>query len=329
MAETEDQLYNTCLEIKKLNINFLRVGTWKPRSRPNGFEGVGEEALVWISRMKKKLDINVAIEVGSTDHVEMALKYGIDIFWLGARTVANPFVVKSIADTLEGVDIPVLIKNPINPDLNLWIGAIERIHKAGIKRIGAIHRGFSTHVKGLYRNQPIWDIAINLKKHMPTIPLFLDPSHISGKRSLIFDVIEKSLIANYDGYFIECHINPEVALSDSAQQVTPLTLKKIRNKIEEVNNAKSINTICLEDLRNKIDNIDEEILFYLRMRMEIVAEIGRYKKMNGMDIFQQKRWKDILNSRTESAKKHNLSQLFIEDLFNSIHKECMKLQMDS
>jgi len=294
-AETEEQLYETCKQILANNagdVDIFRAGIWKPRTRPNSFEGVGEIGLKWFSEVKKQLGITIATEVATPQHVELALKYGVDILWIGARSTVNPFTVQDIADVLKGVDIPVIIKNPINPDVALWLGAIERISNAGVTKIAAMHRGFSTFEKTKYRNSPMWQLAIELKSKLPELPIFFDPSHVGGKRELIEPLSQKALDLNYDGLMIESHITPDTAWSDAEQQVTPLRLGEILDaiKIRSTSIDDQDFLTHLEELRIKIDRVDKEMIEMLANRMKLVEQIGDYKKANGVAVFQFERW---------------------------------------
>lgn len=327
-AETPEQLLNTANQLKQYNIDALRAGVWKPRTRPNGFEGNGVEALKWMAEVKKEVGLPVATEVGSALHVEVALKYGVDILWIGARTTVNPFSVQEIADALKGVDIPVLVKNPMNPDLNLWIGGLERIYNAGIKSIGAIHRGFSSFEKTKFRNVPNWMIPMELRRQFPDLPIFCDPSHIGGTRDLIFDISQKALDLNFDGLIIESHIDPDNAWSDASQQVTPERLGQILSELK-VRNESSDNvefTNKLEELRSKINNLDRELVELLGQRMAISEKIAEYKKENNVATYQSDRWNEIFNTRKEWAKKMNVNEDFISELFKLVHEESVRKQ---
>ncbi len=328
-AETEEQLFDTCKAIKeKTDVSLFRAGIWKPRTRPGSFEGIGEEALEWYKTVKDELEIPVALEVATAKHVESALKYEMDVLWIGARSTANPFTVQEIADALQGVDIPVIVKNPVNPDLALWIGAIERVYNAGIRKIGALHRGFSSYGEKEFRNAPMWQLPIALKSDFPQIPLFCDPSHIGGKRDLILPISQKAVDLNYDGLMIETHINPDEALSDAKQQVTPDALVDILASIKvrsaDIGDESLKNKLA--ELRSHIDQIDEDILSSLANRMGLVGQIGDYKKENDITIFQAKRWVNIFQNRPEQAKKMGLSTSFIEQLFKLIHDESIRIQ---
>jgi chorismate mutase len=327
-AETEEQLMDTSKALKEMNISIIRAGIWKPRTRPNNFEGIGAEALKWAQNVKKELNVKFAIEVGNPNHVFEALKHGIDIIWIGARSTANPFTVQEIANALRGMDIPVFIKNPVNPDLSLWLGAIERIANAGITKIGAIHRGFSSVQSSKYRNVPLWQIALELKSKFPKLPMICDPSHISGVREGIYEVAQRALDLDYDGLIIESHRDPEHAWSDAAQQLSPehlgdlLTKLKIRKSTSE--NQEFINH--LEDLRDQIDNIDREIFEAIAARMRIVDKIGYYKKANNVTVFQVNRWKEISENRMQWAKALNLNVDFMDEFFKLIHDASIRRQ---
>jgi len=327
-AESEEQVMETATQLKKMGVEVFRAGIWKPRTRPNQFEGVGSVGLEWMKRVQKELGMKVSTEVGNVKHVYEALRYGVDIIWIGARTTANPFAMQEIADALRGVDIPVLVKNPVNPDLNLWIGAIERIKGAGIRRVGAIHRGFSTFDKTRYRNIPQWQLPIELKQKMPDVPMVCDPSHMGGKRELLQEISQKALDLNYDGLMIESHCYPAIAKSDSEQQVTPAELSILLEKLilRNVNTDNPLFLVTLDDLRQKIDACDEKLLNILQQRMTIAETIGRYKKENNITILQSNRWRDIVDKMVEKGKTHELSEDFINNIFKAIHQESINKQ---
>ncbi|MBN2615336.1 MAG: bifunctional 3-deoxy-7-phosphoheptulonate synthase/chorismate mutase type II [Bacteroidales bacterium] len=330
-AESEQQVMETALELKALGkVDVFRAGIWKPRTRPNSFEGVGSKGLPWMRKVKQETGLPITVEVANAKHVYEALKFGIDMLWIGARTSANPFAVQEIADALKGADISVLIKNPVNPDLDLWIGAMERIHQAGIKKIGMIHRGFSTYEKIKYRNLPQWQIPIELKSRLSEIPLLVDPSHISGRADLVFDVSQKAMDLNFDGLMVETHINPKVALSDAKQQVTPAELGQIIDELvlrdPKPHNNSELN--ILGDLRQKIDWIDDQLLDLFEQRMEIVKHIGEYKKQNNISVLQNSRWEEIIYSSIEKGSKKGLSREFINNAFKAIHQESINHQME-
>ena len=330
-AETEEQLVATAhLLAKTGRVSALRAGIWKPRTRPGEFEGIGSIGLQWLKRAKDETGLPTAVEVATAKHVEEALNAGVDILWVGARSTVNPFTVQEIADALKGVDVPVMVKNPVNPDLSLWIGALERINNAGITKLAAIHRGFSYHEKTAFRNEPMWDLAISLKTHAPDLPLINDPSHICGNRELLGYIAQKALDLDMQGLMIESHIDPSVAWTDAKQQVTPsalvelierLTLRKAEIKGTELKDI-------LGELRNQIDKIDDLVFQKMAERMKIVEKIGNYKKENGITILQVNRWDEILNKRTAYAKALNLSTEFAEKLLELIHSESIRKQTE-
>lgn len=318
-AESEEQVMRTATQLKKQGIQVFRAGIWKPRTRPNAFEGVGVQGLPWMRRVKEELGLFTGTEVANAQHVYDALKYSIDVLWIGARTTANPFAVQEIADALKGVDIPVMIKNPVNPDVDLWIGAIERINQAGIQRIAAIHRGFSSYGKSLYRNAPQWHLPIELRRKLRDMPLFCDPSHIGGKRELIAPISQQALDLNFNGLMIETHTNPDKALSDASQQVTPEALDYILSKL--VLRDSKASTEDLNDLRKQIDQLDDHILETLSERMRVAAQIGQYKKEHNMTILQTGRFDDILTKRALQAKNLGLTEDFVKAVLSRIHEE--------
>ncbi|ELR72703.1 2-keto-3-deoxy-D-arabino-heptulosonate-7-phosphate synthase I beta [Fulvivirga imtechensis AK7] len=327
-VESEEQLLDITEKVAAQGVKVIRAGIWKPRTRPNSFEGVGAKAFDWIKSARSQFQVQFATEVASAQHVEQALKNDIDILWLGARTTVNPFTVQEIADALQGTDIPVLVKNPVNPDLALWIGAIERIYNAGISKIGAIHRGFSSFRKSQFRNEPVWQIPLELKRNIPEIPLICDPSHISGNRDMIFDISQKALDMGYNGLMIEVHPDPDKALSDAQQQITSDQLSEIRKNLK-IRKATSNNVLFknkLEELRDKIDSIDHDLLETLSNRMKVIGLIGEYKRDNNVTIFQLERWNEIIKSRPDWAEALGLGREFIEDLYKLIHTESIKNQ---
>lgn len=329
-AETQEQLMETCQALKEEGIEIMRAGIWKPRTRPNNFEGQGVKALKWVEQVKKELNVKFAVEVAKPEHVEHCLKAGVDILWIGARSTVNPFTIQEIADALRGTDIPVLIKNPINPDLSLWLGAIERINAVGITKLGVIHRGFSSFQKTQFRNVPAWRIPIELKSKLPEMPIFCDPSHIGGNRELILELSQKALDLNYDGLMIEAHRDPENAWSDAAQQVTPKRLGQILGelKIKAVTSDNSDFINILEELREQIDESDREILEAIARRMSLVEKIGEYKKTNNVTIFQVNRMNDIFKSRKEWGEAMSLTGDFVEELYKIIHIASIKRQTE-
>lgn len=324
-AESEEQVMETARLLAAKGIKIFRAGIWKPRTKPGGFEGVGVEGLGWLKRVKKETGMYVATEVATQQHVFEALKAGIDILWIGARTAVNPFAVQEIADALKGVDIPVLIKNPVNPDLELWIGAIERIYNAGIHRIGVIHRGFSCYDKKMYRNLPLWHIPIELRRRMPDLPIICDPSHIGGKRELVAPLCQQAMDLSFDGLIIESHYNPDCAWSDASQQITPDVLDYILNLlvIRDTNQT----TENLVHLRRQIDEIDESLLELLAKRMRISREIGIYKKEHNMPILQSPRYSEILEKRATMGSSMELSPDFVKEIVKEIHEESVRQQM--
>lgn len=324
-AETEEQTVETAKQLAKNGVKVFRAGIWKPRTKPGGFEGNGIKALPWMDTVKKETGMLTATEVATAKHVEEALEYGIDIVWIGARTTADPFAVQEIADTLKGTDVPVFIKNPVNPDLELWIGALQRINNAGIKRLGAIHRGFSSYDKKLYRNQPQWHIPIELHRRFPDLPIICDPSHISGRRDLIATLCQQAMDLQFQGLIIESHIDPENAWSDASQQVTPEVLNLILNNlvIRDMNQS----TENLAELRKQIDEIDMNIIETLAKRMRICREIGTYKKEHDMTVLQNNRYDEVINKRAEEGISLGMDGDFMAQVFEAIHSESVRQQM--
>ena len=327
-AESAEQVMETVKGIAKYNVSIIRAGIWKPRTRPNTFEGIGVEGLTWLKEAGKAVGKPVATEIANAKHLEDALKAGVEILWIGARTTVNPFGMQEIADALKGVDVPVFVKNPINPDLELWIGGLERLNKAGVKKLGAIHRGFSTSIKSEFRNKPQWELALELRRRIPTLPMICDPSHICGTREFIQQVSQKALDLDYDGLMIEAHRDPAVALSDAKQQVTPDELGKILNSLVFRDRTSSDPFVLnkLEELRDTIDAIDKDLLNLIAKRMEIAKEIGQYKKENNITILQSGRWQDLVKDRIDEGKKKGLSEEFVETYLQAIHGESIRLQ---
>ena len=325
-AETEEQVMETARKLAARGVKIFRAGIWKPRTKPGGFEGNGVIALPWLKRVKEELGMYTAVEVATAAHVREALAYDVDMLWIGARTTANPFAVQEVADALEGMDIPVLIKNPVNPDLDLWIGAIERIHNAGIRRIGAIHRGFSSYDKKIYRNLPQWHIPIELKRQIPNLPIVCDPSHIGGRRELIAPLCQQAMDLNFDGLIVESHCNPEKAWSDASQQVTPEVLDFILNTlvIRDTNQT----TENLSALRRQIDECDNSLLELLARRMRIAEEIGQYKKEHNMPILQSQRYDEIIQNRISQADRMGLDAEFMKTVLVAIHEESVRHQQE-
>lgn len=328
-AESEEQVFETVRRIAATGkVHLLRAGIWKPRTRPNAFEGIGEPGLKWLKDAGLEVGLPVATEVANAQHVEACLKAGIDVLWIGARTTVNPFSVQEIADAIRGVDIPVMIKNPINPDLQLWVGAIERVMHAGITKLAAMHRGFSFYGDSVYRNEPRWEIPIALKTMMPDLPIFCDPSHIAGRRDLLQMVAQRALDLGMAGLMIESHRDPDLALSDAKQQVKPERLSEILGELvvrDEVSHDPQFED-QLAVLRSKIDEIDEQILELIASRMGIAEEIGRYKKENGVTILQLDRWMEIVRTRSFWSKSLGLSEAFIERYLEQIHRESIRTQ---
>lgn len=326
-AETEEQVMATAHELKSHGIKIFRAGIWKPRTRPNAFEGVGKEGLKWLRRVKEETGMLSATEVANVKHVYEALKNNIDILWIGARTTANPFAVQDIADSLRGVDVTVMIKNPVNPDVDLWVGAFERLNNSGITKLIAIHRGFSAYDKNLFRNDPQWQIPIELRRRIPELMIITDPSHICGNRHLIYDVSQKAMDLNFDGLIIEAHINPDKALSDAKQQITPAELGNlIKRLVFRKADANGESQMTLADLREQIDKLDDKVIQIFEQRMKIVEDIGRYKKEQNITILQTKRWDDILNRRIALGTRKGLSEEFIQKVFQAIHQESINHQ---
>ncbi len=324
-AETEEQVTATARQLADNGVKIYRAGVWKPRTKPGGFEGIGSPALGWMMQAKKETGMYMSTEVATEKHVYESLKYGIDMLWIGARTAANPFAVQEIADTLKGVDIPILIKNPVNPDLELWIGALERLYNAGIKKLGVIHRGFSTPDKTIYRNLPQWHIPIELKRRFPTLPIICDPSHIGGARNLISKLSQQAMDLNYSGLIIESHCSPDEAWSDKAQQVTPATLKEILDNLVIRDTIQT--TEDLSDLREQIDELDNELLQLLAKRMRVSREIGQYKLEHHMPILQTQRYDQILTDRAAQGERMEMSGDFVKKVLEAIHSESVRQQM--
>lgn len=327
-VESKEQLFSTLAGLPLAKLDYIRGGIWKPRTRPGSFEGMGEPAFEWIEEAKSVFNIKFATEVATAEHVEIALRNEVSMVWIGARTTVNPFNVQEIADALKGVKIPVFVKNPINPELALWKGAIERFAKNGIEQLGAIHRGFQTFQPSKYRNTPFWQIAMEFKSEFPNIPMICDPSHMGGKRNLIGEISQRALDLDYDGLMIETHFDPDNALSDSLQQLTPanftILLDQLILREHAFNDESIINQ--LEIIREQIDQADREILEAIATRLSLVEKIGDYKKENNVAIFQISRWKEILQSRSEWAKSLNLDQEFIRELYRHIHQQSVRIQ---
>lgn len=325
-AETEGQVLETAKDLAKNGVGIFRAGIWKPRTKPGGFEGVGSVGLTWLQEVKKETGMLVATEVANKQHVEEALNAGVDVLWIGARTSANPFAMQEIADSLVGADVPVLVKNPVNPDLELWIGAMQRIYNAGIRQIGAIHRGFSAYGKHLYRNMPQWHIPIELRRRMPELTLICDPSHIGGKRELVAPLSQQAMDMGFDGLIVESHCDPDSAWSDKSQQVTPEVINFILNMLVVRDTTQTTESLTL--LRQQIDQIDNDLLEALSKRMRISREIGQYKKEHSMPVVQTGRYDDILNSRAAAAEELGMNGDFMKTVYQAIHEESVRQQIE-
>ena len=327
-AETEKQVLEIAHQLKDTDATVLRAGIWKPRTRPGNFEGVGALGLKWLQKAKEETGMLITTEVANANHVDLALQHDVDILWIGARTTVSPFIVQEIADALKGTDKPVLIKNPVNPDLSLWLGAVERFYTAGINNLGVIHRGFSAYEKTRYRNNPEWQLPIDLQNRFPDLPLILDPSHIAGRRDIIFDLCQTALDLNFDGLMVETHHDPDNAWSDAAQQITPEALVKIMEDLKirketsaEVEYSNKINT-----LRTQIDVIDHQLIEVLGKRMKVSDAIGELKKANNVAVLQSKRWNEILGKMILEGEQNNLSEEFVLRMFKAIHQESINHQ---
>ncbi|MFK8289277.1 chorismate mutase [Capnocytophaga canimorsus] len=327
-AETEEQVLKIAHQLKDTDVNYFRAGIWKPRTRPGMFEGVGALGLKWLQRVKEETGMKVATEVANKDHVRLALEHDIDMLWIGARSTVSPFIIQEIADELKNTDKIVLVKNPVNPDLPLWIGALERLQRAGIKNLGVIHRGFSTYEKTKYRNIPEWQLVIELQNKFPELPLICDPSHITGKRDMIFDVSQTALDLNFDGLMIETHISPDQAWSDAAQQVTPETLVQIMKdlRIRKQTTSEEDYQSQLSELRSKIDLLDDQLLDLLKKRMTASDNIGKLKKEKNVAVLQNSRWYALLGKMILEGQQRGLSEEFVTHLFKAIHQESINRQ---
>ena len=327
-AETEDQVLKIAHDLKDTDVSVYRAGIWKPRTRPGMFEGVGAIGLKWLDKVKKETGLLTATEVANASHVKLALEYDIDILWIGARSTVSPFIVQEIADALKGTDKIVLVKNPVNPDLALWLGGIERLYSANIKKLGVIHRGFSTYEKSKYRNNPEWQLPIELQNRFPDIPLICDPSHIAGRRDILQDISQTALDLNFDGLMIETHIEPDNAWSDAAQQITPSVLVKMMNdlKIRTLTSEEADYKNQLNTLRTQIDVIDHGLLETLGKRMKVAVSIGELKKKKNVAVLQTKRWNEILGNMILEGEKKGLSEEFVLRMFKAIHQESINNQ---
>ncbi|MGA0384227.1 MAG: chorismate mutase [Flavobacteriaceae bacterium] len=327
-AETESQVMQIAHDLKDTDVNYYRAGIWKPRTRPGNFEGVGAIGLKWLQRVKEETGMKTATEVANRAHVDLALEHDIDLLWIGARSTVSPFIVQEIADALEGTDKIVLVKNPVNPDLSLWMGAVERLHNANIEKLGVIHRGFSSYKKTMYRNLPEWQIAIDLQSKVPDLPIINDPSHISGRRDLIFDVSQTALDLNFDGLMIETHCDPDNAWSDAAQQVTPERLIEIFKtlKVRKPGDDEAEFHAALNQLRSQIDLLDSSLLDTMGDRMKVAKSIGQLKKDRNVAVLQSNRWNEILGRMILEGEQRGLSEEFVLKLFKSIHQESIRHQ---
>lgn len=327
-AENREQVLTTAGQLAENGVRIFRAGIWKARTKPGGFEGVGTVGLPWLKEVKEKTGMLTATEVATPFHVREAVKAGIDILWIGARTVTNPFAMQDLADALAGSDVCVLVKNPINPDLDLWIGAIERLYSAGVRKIGAIHRGFSLYGKKIYRNEPVWQIPIELKRKYPELTLFCDPSHIAGKRELVASVAQQALDLRFDGLMIESHCNPDSALSDADQQITPDALKDLSDRLI-VRDGSEMFSEHIFYYRKQIDEIDQSLLMLLANRMNVAKSIGKYKKKKNMPVLQSARYNEILELRGDTGEKLGLRREFVEKIMRLLHEESVREQLEN
>ena len=316
----------TATQLARNGCKIFRAGVWKPRTKPGGFEGHGEPALAWLKRVKEETGMLVTTEVATPDHAEMAMKYGIDLLWVGARTTTNPFAMQALADSLRGTDITVLVKNPISPDLELWIGALERLNGAGIKRLGAIHRGFSSYDKTIYRNRPMWQIPIELRRRIPELPIICDPSHIGGKRELIAPLCQQAMDLGTDGLIIESHCNPDMAWSDADQQITPDVLEKIVSHLIIRDTTDTTEEIA--QLRQQIDELDNSVMDILAKRMQVCREIGQYKKEHNITVLQARRYNEILDKLGAQGAQCGMDADFVKKIYSAIHEESVRQQID-
>jgi chorismate mutase len=327
-AETPEQMLDIALQLAPQGIDLFRAGIWKPRTRPGAFEGMGAKALPWLREVKQQTGMKTTTEVANGNQVYEALKFGVDVLWVGARSTVNPFSVQEIADALQGVDIPVLVKNPVNPDIDLWVGAIERIQKAGITRVGAIHRGFSAYAKSRFRNAPYWELAIELKRRMPDMPMLCDNSHICGNRVDLAEVAQQAFDLQYDGLMTEVHCDPDNAWSDAKQQITPIRYKEMMDSllVRRATTDDSVFWENIEEIRHKIDEVDLELLNLLARRMRLSEDIGRFKRRNNISILQTTRWNEILERSFVSGRERGLSDGFVEKYLSAVHQESIEHQ---
>lgn len=325
-AETEEQVMTTAMQLASKGCKIFRAGIWKPRTKPGGFEGIGEEGLKWMTKVKETTKMLTTTEVATPKHVELALNAGIDILWVGARTTANPFAMQELADSLKGIDVPVLIKNPVNPDIELWIGALERINRAGVKRLGAIHRGFSSIDQKLYRNSPMWHIPIELHRRYPNLPIICDPSHIGGRRDVIAPLCQQAMDMGFEGLIVESHCNPDQAWSDAMQQVQPDVLEFILDRLVVRNTVEA--TESLNMLRKQIDELDNSLMNLLARRMRVSRDIAEYKKQHKMAVVQTGRYNEILDKRGAQGTLGGMDAGFVKKVYEAIHEESVRQQMD-
>lgn len=327
-AESEEQTMQTAIAMKEMDIHIFRAGIWKPRTKPGGFEGVGLRGLPWLTNVKKETGMYITTEVANPLHVEAALKAGVDILWIGARTAANPFTIQEIADSLKGTDIPIMIKNPINPDIELWVGAFERLNQAGIKRLAAIHRGFSSYAESIYRNPPQWQIPIELRRRIPSLPIICDPSHMAGRRDLISALSQTALNMQADGLMIEVHQYPDSALSDSGQQLNPLQFKELLQQLVELKTPDENEALGLQSYRSGLDKCDQKLLEILSERFQIAEQIGVYKKSHNLTILQSDRYNKVTEKLMEQAESMGISSECIQNIFEAIHSESIRHQLN-
>lgn len=325
-AETEEQVINTAKQLAAKGFHMFRAGVWKPRTKPGGFEGNGEMALPWMKAVKEETGMLVATEVATPEHVELCLKYGIDILWIGARTTANPFAMQALADSMKGIENPVFVKNPVNPDLELWIGGMERINRAGVRHMAAIHRGFSSYDEKIYRNTPMWHIPIELRRRIPSLPIICDPSHIGGRRELVAPLCQQAMDLGFDGLIVESHCNPDCAWSDAKQQVTPDVLDYILSLIQV--RDETVTTEGISQLRHQIDDLDNQLMDLLAKRMRVCREIGQYKKEHNMTVLQSARYNEILEKRGAQGALCGMDAEFVAHVYELIHGESVRQQIE-
>ena len=326
-AETEEQVMETARQLVHKNIHVYRAGVWKPRTRPGSFEGVGEEALKWLQRVRQETGLKIGTEVANAEHVRLALKYDVDVLWIGARTTASPFTMQELAEVLRDTDKVVLVKNPMNPDLDLWLGALERLNVCGVRKLGAIHRGFSSYAKTKYRNVPQWEIPIELRRRHPELPIICDPSHISGCRELVMPVSQMALNLHFDGLMIETHCNPDAAWSDASQQLLPERTKEMTEELYlRSGSASGEDAVRLSALRQQIDEIDAQLISMMATRMKVAREIGRVKRDSNMPILQSSRWEDVLGRSVAEGVKQGMSGEFVRRIFEAVHQESIEQQ---